>query len=299
MRQHATLSNLQLSFLEQWVKGDFINDYTPQSACPAHANVTALDDYPIAEQPELLTRGAMEFCLADAFHPGCEMTWPMRTAGMYMSAFRLKHAQADLQSDRYYYGPVMNSDVYTLAQGPLFGGQVAGGITRWMAIPWQTDTASCRDGYSSEYDPFLPTFWPARVPNQIMNQFRYQQVLDTSLPDSTRQQAFAYRTDWLDDLPLHGNPATYTNQINSMIDNFAELAIVQPHIGVIGDAQFPSAMQVGILPNNPQDEAQVNLASKTIKHTKATLSAEHASHRSQTNLGVTEKASRFHRNKGR
>ncbi|MBB1467525.1 lysine-epsilon oxidase [Pseudoalteromonas sp. SG41-5] len=299
VRQHATLSNLQLSFLDQWVKGDFINDYTPQSACPAHANVTALDDYPIAEQPELLTRGAMEFCLADAFHPGCEMTWPMRTAGMYMSAFRLKHAQADLQSDRYYYGPVMNSDVYTLAQGPLFGGQVAGGITRWMAIPWQTDTASCRDGYSSEYDPFLPTFWPARVPNQIMNQFRYQQVLDTSLPDSTRQQAFAYRTDWLDDLPLHGNPATYTNQINSMIDNFAELAIVQPHIGVIGDAQFPSAMQVGILPNNPQDEAQVNLASKAIKHTKATLSAEHASHRSQTNLGVTEKASRFHRNKGR
>ncbi|MFM9745580.1 LodA/GoxA family CTQ-dependent oxidase, partial [Streptomyces brasiliscabiei] len=86
------------------------------------------------------------------------MTWPMRTAGMYMSPFRLKHATADLQSDRYYYGPVMNSDVYTLAQGPLFGGQVAGGVTRWMAVPWQTDTASCRDGYSSEYDPFLPTF---------------------------------------------------------------------------------------------------------------------------------------------
>lgn len=299
VRQHATLSNLQLSFLDQWVKGDFINDFTPKSPCPAHANVPTIDDYHVSEQPELLTRGAMEFCLADAFHPGCEMTWPMRTAGMYMSPFRLKHATADLQSDRYYYGPVMNSDVYTLAQGPLFGGQVAGGITRWMAVPWQTDTASCRDGYSSEYDPFLPTFWPARVPNQIMSQFRYQQVLDTSLSDSTRQQAFAYRTDWLDDLPLHGNPATYTNQINSMIDNFAELAIVQPHIGVIGDTQFPSAMQVGILPHNQQSEGLVNLASKAMHHTKASLSAEHSSHRRQTNLGVTEKANRFHRIKGR
>ncbi|MEI8705358.1 LodA/GoxA family CTQ-dependent oxidase [Pseudoalteromonas sp. B62] len=299
VRQHATLSNLQLSFLDQWVKGDFINDYKPQSRCPVPTQPPTIDDYPVAEQPEQLTRGAMEFCLADAFHPGCEMTWPMRTAGMYMSPFRLKHALPDTQSDHCYYGPIMNHDIYTLAKGPLFGGQVAGGITRWMAIPWQTDTASCRDGYSSEYDPFLPTFWPARVPNQIMNQRRYQQVLDTSLSDSTRQQAFAYRTDWLDDLPLHGNPATYTNQINSMVEHFAELAIVQTHTGAINDEQFPNTMQVGMLPHNKAGEGLVNLASKAIQHSNVTLSVDLTHNRSKVDLGVTEKANRFHRIKGR
>lgn len=298
-RQHSTLSNLQLSFLDQWVKGDFINDYTPQSGCPVAPKQLTIDDYPVAQQPDLLTRGAMEFCLADAFHPGCEMTWPMRTAGMYQSAFRLKHAKSDLQSDHYYYGPVMNSDIFTLAQGPLFGGQVAGGVTRWMAIPWQTDTASCRDGYSSEYDPFLPTFWPARVPNQVMNQYRYKQVLDTSLSNSTRQQAFAYRTDWLDDLPLHGQPATYTNQINSMVENFADLAIVQAHVGALGDPQFPTMMQVGMLPHKQDKEAHTNLASKAIQHSKATLSADLPPNQHKIDLGVTEKANRFHRVKGR
>jgi L-lysine epsilon oxidase C-terminal domain len=40
----------------------------------------------------MLDRASLEFCLADAFHPGCEMTWPMRTAGLYMAPFRIAHA---------------------------------------------------------------------------------------------------------------------------------------------------------------------------------------------------------------
>ena len=255
VRQHATLTKLQLSFLDQWVKGDFDADYVDRTGCPYVPPAVTIDSLPVAEQPDMLTRAAMEFCLADAFHPGCEMTWPMRTAGMYSAPFRLKHAPKMPLVDSTYYGPVMNSDIFTLAKGPLLGGQVAGGVTRWMAIPWQTDTASCRDGYTSAYDPYLPTFWPARVPNNILNQERYQEAVDPNLSPETRKQAFAYRAAWLDDLPLDGADPNYTNQINSMVKYFDKLAVVQSRPGVPDSNDFPASMQVGITPSAKQEQA--------------------------------------------
>ena len=218
-------------------------------------NKETIDDLPVHEQPDMLTKAAMDFCLADAFHPGCEMTWPMRSSGMYMSAFRVKHAKATPPVNNIYYGPTMNSDTLTLAKGPILGGQVAGGITRWMAIPWQTDTASCRDGYTTTYDPYLPTFWPARVPNNILNEKRYDQTLDSNLAEETRMEAFADRADWLSDLPLDGASPNYTNQINSMVKYFDKLAVVQKRPGVLNDPNFPKEMQVGITPTPAQEAA--------------------------------------------
>ncbi|CAL2108681.1 hypothetical protein T190115A13A_90027 [Tenacibaculum sp. 190524A02b] len=252
VRQHATLSGLQLEFLDQWVKGDFDADYNPNASTP-----TNIDDIPVTEQPDMLTKAAMEFCLADAFHPGCEMTWPMRTSGMYMAPFRLKHAPKTPPVNTIYYGPTMTTDTLTLAKGPLLNGQVAGGITRWMAIPWQTDTASCRDGYTAPYDPYLPTFWPARVPNNILNETDYAKTIDPNLAEPERMDAFATRPDWLNDLPLDGQPANYTNQINSMVKYFDKLAVVQKRPGVTGDANFPKEMQVGIVPSSKQDAALI------------------------------------------
>jgi hypothetical protein len=174
---------------------------------------------------------------------------------MYMAPFRLKHAPKTPPVNTTYYGPVMNSDVLPLADGPLLGGQVAGGVTRWMAIPWQTDTASCRDGYTTQYDPYLPTFWPARVPNNILSEDRYKQTIDPSISEQTRQQAFALRYDWLDNLPLDGKPASYTNQINSMTKYFDKLAVVQKRPGLPDDPNFPDEMQVAIIPNREQENA--------------------------------------------
>ncbi len=264
VRQHATLSDLQLSFLDQWVKGDFYADYVDNTGCPFVPEPLTIDKLPIAEQPDMLTRAAMEFCLADAFHPGCEMTWPMRNSGMYMSPFRLKHAPKTPLVDTSYYGPVMNSDVFELAKGPILGGQVPGGVTRWMAIPWQTDTASCKDGYISDYDPYLPTFWPARVPNNLLNQERYRETMDPRLSEETRKQAFAFRAFWLDDLPLDGQEPTYTNLINSMVKYFDRVAIVQARPGVPGSAEFPAQMQVGLIPGAEQEQTLLEEAIKEL-----------------------------------
>jgi hypothetical protein len=95
--------------------------------------------------------------------------------------------------------------------GPL-AAQVPGGITRWMALPWQTDTASCRSGYLKSYDPYLPTFWPARVPNQVLTRENYEIVMDKERPIGERMAAFAKRAAWI--RPL-GNKS-YTDQTTKL-----------------------------------------------------------------------------------
>ena len=90
-----------------------------------------------------------------------------------------------------------------------------------MAVPWQTDTASCRSGYLRSYDPYVPTFWPARVPNQVLTQADYDIVMNEGASLAERLTAFARRASWL--RPLGSR--SYTDQINNMIAHF------RPHGG--------------------------------------------------------------------
>ena len=260
VRQHSTLSDLQLKYLKRWVKGKFVADFDECN----HREPKSIDDYPVEEQPDMLTKAAMDFCLADAFHPGCEMTWPMRTSGIYMAPFRLKHAPKEPKTDYYYYGSTLDSGVLGMSAGPLQGGQIPGGITRWMAVPWQTDTASCRDGYTTKYDPYLPTFWPARVPNNVLDEEQYAKTLDPNLSEEERRLAFANRQFWLDDLPLDDQEPSQTNQINAMVKYFDKLPLVQHRPGVKDNPNFPPEMQVGLVPNEDQQKALIEETKKEI-----------------------------------
>lgn len=223
--------------LQQWAAGDFDADYDPSRQPPR-----TLDEVPVSEQPAMLDRASLEFCLADAFHPGCEMTWPMRTATMYMGPFRIAHAAHGWVEPSY--GAELTSDTLSLPNGPL-AGQLPGGITRWMAIPWQTDTASCRSGYQKSYDPYVPTFWPARVPNQVLSEENYKIVMDKGRPMAERMAAFANRAAWI--RPLGSK--SYTDQINNMIHHFGGMGVVEHRPGP-GDPEFPQSMQVEQLPKH-------------------------------------------------
>ena len=232
-RQNVALSDLQLRFLKQWANGDFIADYVPTPVAPQR-----IEDVPLAAQPDTLNQAAMEFCLADAFHPGCEMTWPMRQSSMYMAPFRLAHQPKGWVAPDY--GAVLTPGNISSPCGP----QVAGGITQWMAVPWQTDTASCRSGYQKSYDPYLPTFWPARVPNQVMSQQAYEVVINESAPLDERLRAFAHRAAWI--RPL-GN-VSYTDQINNMVADIAQVGVVEVRVGPQDGVGFPATLQVEQLP---------------------------------------------------
>ena len=69
-----------------------------------------------------------------------------------------------------------------------------------MGLPWQADTAFCRAGYDTEYDPFNPTFWPARVPNQVLTDVDYAVVDRPAQPRPRRLEAFVTRTSWVEPL---------------------------------------------------------------------------------------------------
>jgi hypothetical protein len=146
----------------------------------------------------MLDRAALEWCLADAFHPGCEVTWPIRHATLFRAPFRIRQRPADQPEPEL--GPVLTPALAMKPNGPLYG-QGPGGLTRWMGLPWQADTAFCRSGYDSRYDPYVPTFWPARVPNQVLTAEQYALVMDPSQPEQLRRNQFARRQDWTRPLP--------------------------------------------------------------------------------------------------
>jgi hypothetical protein len=172
----------------------------------------------------------------------------MRQATMYKEAFRIKHAAPGWIEPEY--GPAFINDMMGLPNGPL-AAQVPGGLTRWMAVPWQTDTASCRGGYTPAYDPYLPTFWPARVPNQVLSAKNYAIVMDPTKDLGERLAAFATRAAWIRPLlkPLpNGKDPTYTDQINAFAQNIHQMGVVETRDGPAHDPNFPSQMEVEDLP---------------------------------------------------
>ena len=120
---------------------------------------------------------ALHFCLADTFHPGCEMTWPMRHFSIYQQIVPDPSPTRTREPETTTGEPLIGRP-HCKVDGPLIR-QESGDITRWMALPWQGDTAFCRSGYDLEYDPYVPTFWAARVPNQVLTEEDYQTVIDT------------------------------------------------------------------------------------------------------------------------
>jgi hypothetical protein len=233
-RQHTMLTATQLTLLERWAAGDFEADLDLDEQSPQ-----AIEDIPLADQPSTLDRAALTYCLADAFHPGCEMTWPMRHPSMYMAPFRLRHRS--IGDPERSWGTTLTPEAVGSPNGPLYG-QSPGSISRWMAVPWQTDTASCLSGYDPgygrRYDPYLPTFWPARVPNQVLTARDYDAVMDESRPLSERRTAFERRAVWL--RWLEGR---YTMQINQMVRDFGKLGVIETRPGP-SDGDFPRRILV-------------------------------------------------------
>ncbi|MGC6444273.1 MAG: LodA/GoxA family CTQ-dependent oxidase, partial [Rubripirellula sp.] len=281
-RSYLAFQPFQYEALKKWADGDFV------MGVPGPV-VNEIQDLPLQMQGAALDRAALEACLGDAFHPGCEVTWPIRNPRMYQSAYRLKHAsnhirmdetdrreerddqeidhqhdesgkdweekdwRGDSEGDRYSrkhrlstnqerdYGGVLTPAVALSAHGPL-DGNLPGSLTRWMAVPWQVDTVSCNSGYQYQaepVDPYLPTFWPARVPNHVMTEHDYQTVLDSSIPSEDRWNAFSERALFFRDV----NRGNYFEALQRMVDQWYRLGIVAEQPGP-ADPEFPSVFQV-------------------------------------------------------
>ncbi|MFF0415329.1 LodA/GoxA family CTQ-dependent oxidase [Kitasatospora sp. NPDC004745] len=165
------------------------------------------------------------------------------------------------------------------ADGPLHA-QGPGDLTRWMAVPWQADTASCRSGYESaalpkgRYDPHLPTFWPARVPNHVLTEddFRIVNKESGTSSEDERLDAFARRASWL--RGLHGE---YKQQLAQAAKEWHHFGIVETRRYTVGDGRFPEVVQVESVPGFPLEGVSLdrNLVTVHVPETTALDAAAH------------------------
>jgi len=235
----ASLSPLQLGWLRKWADGEFVSD-------GPIALRRCLGDYELQEQPAALDEASLSFCLADAFHPGCELTWPMRIRHLYNGPFRIKRKAPRVADPDF--GEVLSSAMAVSPIGPL-NGSAAGDLTKWMAVPWQTDTASCNAGYTFFNTSLnvLPTFWPARVPNTVLRETDFQVVMNSTLSNQQRLEAFHTRVDWFRGFVGMGSPS-----ISQMITGFAKLGIVEERDGPVDVPGVPSRVWVETQPGLPE-----------------------------------------------
>lgn len=221
--------------LENWVKGEYSSDWKPSrnsrlrklSEIPKNPldQVPEGLDLSTELQPDSLTEAALTYCLADAFHPGCELTWPMRHISMYSSPFRIKR-RPENKPERDY-GDELTEAICLSEDGPLQG-QSPGSLSRWMAIPWHGDTAFCRSGYDPDVDPYLPTFWPARVPNQVLSADAYKLLNKPKNDKETKEEkdekwaAFSHRENWFRNLSRGPVKA-----MEDMVDDFQRMGVIE------------------------------------------------------------------------
>jgi hypothetical protein len=176
----------------------------------------------------------------------------MRVASLYRDKFRLRrHPDGFTDPD---YGDFLNQVTVLGNSGPL-SASGAGDLTKWMSVPWQADTASCGQGLTQDEtksggpfnnDPFLPTFWAPRAPNEVLADADYQIVMDTTKPLEQRIAAFRTRSEWTRVLFNANTP--WLETLSNMVKNFSAMGIIERRDGIPNDPNFPAEMYVESLP---------------------------------------------------
>jgi hypothetical protein len=171
----------------------------------------------------MLDRAAMEFCVADVFEPGVELPFILRQPGLYLELGkkpmddpffpRIRRAPDDWREP--FYGASLDYSGVPMEQIP-------GGLTRWLAVPWQSDTASCLAGYTDRFGRWAPTLWPARVPNHVLVESDYKIITDPHADPATRSLAFTRRTPW----QPNTNGLAFGKHVAKIIANPANFGLV-------------------------------------------------------------------------
>jgi len=239
-----SITPLSYSFLKKWSAGHFLADYDP-----ARKDPQSLDQVAVDVQPDTLDKAALHFCVGGPFHPGPEFPWIVRQASIYESRLRFRRRRQGLPATDY--GDFLTRDKVLADGGPL-SAIGPGDLTKWLGVPWQTDAVGCGAGYPDPRypaDPFIPSFWPARIPNTILTEKSYSSVANPGLPATVRREAFQNREKWL--APFDGkDPLIY------VIDHFHELGTIEPKKRNLG-ANFPDVIFVEKRPSRRRNRKSI------------------------------------------
>jgi len=230
----------QYQVLKDWSNGNFNNKGWRREV---HRKPKPLEEYPLQEQPAAMDRAALEPCLGGPFHPGIEVTWPMRQKRLYSGLFRIKAAAGLTNQD---YGPLLTPEMAMSERGPL-SASGPGDITRWMGLPWQSDAASCQDVYVPIDFP-LPVWWPVVLPINVLTEYAYTQIMNPKLVADQREKFFGWRRDWtrgVGDVGYHAEGG-YTEAMIHMVQDWKSLGFVVERKGPTdrGAKELPDSLFV-------------------------------------------------------
>lgn len=248
------ITQTQYNRLKKWAEGAFTSgELEPKKV---------FEELTFEEQIDCLNQAPLEECLGGPFHPGIELTWPMRVKKMWEAPYRLNVVDKGQDTDLNF-GPLLSPQIALSENGPL-SKSGPGSLTRWLGVPWQTDEASCLSGYNpSTYLP-LPSFWAARVPNQVLSEDGFERLNDDNVNIGQRLKHFDYRQDWLRDLGTQ-----YLSKIDKMVHKWHNLGIVSKHEENIqgNSGLLPKVAWIESgrpLPKNDPSFDQVEYAEETI-----------------------------------
>jgi hypothetical protein len=177
-----------------------------------------------------------------AFHPGVELTWPLRHRELYRGPYRIAPATDRASSLVQDLGPLLTPErAMSGYRGTpaAVGPQLPGDLTRWMGIPWQCDAFSCQHVTFATDFP-TATWWPALLPIDVLPEAYYDVVMDARLPAGERVKFFENRVAWsrgAAGIGYHAE-AGYTDGLNRMIYLWNRMGMVVRRPGP-HDAQRP------------------------------------------------------------
>jgi hypothetical protein len=216
-RARLALAPTQYAHLARWAAGEFTDDWTGVRALPR------FEDLPPARQVQELEQCGLHECLGGPFHPGIELSWPMRVKRLWKAPYRLNLVEegTPVKQD---FGRELTPELCLAAFGPLAAAG-PGALTRWLGIPWQTDEASCNS--AAEYAPStflsIPSYWGARVPDQVLSSESWERASAGENGTLQALKHFAQRSDWLRDV----RDVNYYNRIKNMVANWWTLGILE------------------------------------------------------------------------
>ncbi|CAL2084807.1 conserved protein of unknown function [Tenacibaculum sp. 190524A05c] len=211
--------------LKKWKDGNFSSlegDFTNMDELGKHYQNQYLE---AAQDPAksalLMTRAVLETLYGGGFHPGVELTWPMRHAQMYAenslayaditpgnSFFGLREirvaAASKEEKEKIFYndfGFQMNSDDVKASMNDgdaksWLWKSTPGDLTKWMGIPWQSDAGSCQKVFLDSQYP-IPAWWAANLPVDVLTEESLVAMRNTELKSETIQYVYANRLPWL------------------------------------------------------------------------------------------------------
>ena len=247
-----------------------------------------------SKRPLLMTRAVLETLYGGGFHPGVELTWPLRHKQMYAKNDRTVHKvtpQADLyglreirlnaatqeQQDKIFYNDFGLQINAQDIQGSITAGSdephwfwlaTPGDLTKWMGIPWQSDAGSCQAVFTDSQYP-VPAWWAANLPVDVLTEDSLAKIQDPAIGSDTRQNIYANRLPWLQttDTGFVGYHAEggYMNGLIAMVYQWKNIGVVTGRLSNVTDVNdVPETVYVSFDNRNRRDKNSVFLG-KAIK----------------------------------